>query len=109
MSIIQVNTSFNINLQFDIAPFHIRSFAWIIDFVILYIFHQAVSLLYSEFFGAGEDVGGVAGDKQQECGKVHEVGGPIEPCGEIAVKIGKCFSKILALMQNCFPAQTCLK
>jgi uncharacterized RDD family membrane protein YckC len=57
VSIIQVNTSFNINLQFDIAPFHIRSFAWIIDFVILYIFHQAVSLLYSEFFGAGENVG----------------------------------------------------
>jgi uncharacterized RDD family membrane protein YckC len=39
MSKIYIPTNFNIDLEFESAPFHIRMFAWIIDFVlqILYI------------------------------------------------------------------------
>lgn len=38
MSLLQVNTAFNINLQFETAPFHYRLFAWLIDLVILILF-----------------------------------------------------------------------
>lgn len=38
MALLQVKTSFNIDLQFETAPFHFRLFAWIIDFVLLLVF-----------------------------------------------------------------------
>jgi uncharacterized RDD family membrane protein YckC len=38
MALLQVKTSFNIDLQFETAPFHLRLFAWIIDFIFLYVF-----------------------------------------------------------------------
>lgn len=38
MSLLQVKTSFNIDLQFETAPFHLRLFAWIIDLILLYVF-----------------------------------------------------------------------
>lgn len=38
MSIIQIGTAFNIDLEFEIAPFHKRLFAYIIDFIILVIY-----------------------------------------------------------------------
>ena len=38
MPIIQIATAFNIDLEFEIAEFHKRLFAYIIDFIILIIF-----------------------------------------------------------------------
>ncbi len=38
MSIIQIATAFNIDLEFEVAPFHKRLFAYLIDFLILIIF-----------------------------------------------------------------------
>lgn len=50
MSIIRISTAFNIDLEFEIAPFHKRLFAYIIDFVILVIYLVSMkSLLYGRF------------------------------------------------------------
>lgn len=47
MSVIQINTVFNIDLEFETAPFHRRLLAYIIDFIILIIYLFSVkSLLY---------------------------------------------------------------
>jgi uncharacterized RDD family membrane protein YckC len=47
MPIIQIGTAFNIDLEFEIAPFHKRLLAYIIDFLILLIYLFAMkSLLY---------------------------------------------------------------
>lgn len=47
MSAIQINTVFNIDLEFETAPFHRRLFAYIIDFFILIIYlYSLKSLLY---------------------------------------------------------------
>ncbi|MBC7534135.1 MAG: RDD family protein [Ferruginibacter sp.] len=47
MSIIRITTAFNIDLEFEIAPFHKRLLAYLIDFVLLIIYLLAMkSLLY---------------------------------------------------------------
>src|SRR6218665_1063133 len=38
MSIIQIDTVFNIDLEFEVAPFHKRLLAYLIDFVLLIIY-----------------------------------------------------------------------
>ena len=50
MSVIQINTVFNIDLEFETAPFHRRLLAYIIDFLILVIYLFSLkSLLYEGF------------------------------------------------------------
>lgn len=43
MSIVTIPTAFNIDLEFNIAPFHKRLFAWVIDFVVLITFFYLMS------------------------------------------------------------------
>ncbi len=38
MSVIRVTTPFNIDLEFNVAPFHKRLFAWLTDLVIVYVY-----------------------------------------------------------------------
>lgn len=48
MAIIQIDTVFNIDLEFEIAPFHKRLFAYIIDFFLLVIYLFSIKyLLYA--------------------------------------------------------------
>ena len=42
MASVQINTAFNIDLEFEIAPFHRRLLAYLIDFVLLIIFLYAM-------------------------------------------------------------------
>ncbi len=50
MSSVQITTVFNIDLEFEIAPFHKRLLAYLIDFVLLIIFlYSMKSLLYDGF------------------------------------------------------------
>lgn len=46
MSIIQVSTPFNIDLEFEIAEFHKRLFAYVIDFCILLVYLIVMKNLY---------------------------------------------------------------
>ena len=46
MSIIQIATPFNIDLEFEIAEFHKRLFAYIIDFFVLVIYLMIMKNLY---------------------------------------------------------------
>ncbi|MEO7524041.1 MAG: RDD family protein, partial [Ferruginibacter sp.] len=49
-AIITITTAFNIDLEFEIAPFHKRLFAYIIDFFILIVYLASMkSLLYNAF------------------------------------------------------------
>lgn len=49
MSIIQIGTAFNIDLEFEIAEFHKRLLAYIIDFTLLIIFLYSMKyMLYDE-------------------------------------------------------------
>ncbi len=51
MAIIQIETAFNIDLEFEIAAFHKRLFAYMIDFAILVIFLFSMKfVLYNAFF-----------------------------------------------------------
>jgi len=50
MPIIQVSTAFNIDLEFDVAEFHKRLFAYIIDFGLLIIYLYSMKLLLYEGF-----------------------------------------------------------
>ncbi len=61
MSIIQIGTPFNIDLEFEIAEFHKRLFAYIIDFVLLVIYLYSMKTLFKGFgldseAGFGPDV-----------------------------------------------------
>jgi uncharacterized RDD family membrane protein YckC len=57
MSIIQIATPFNIDLEFEIAEFHKRLLAYIIDFFILLIFFISMKYLYyGGFNNVSEDV-----------------------------------------------------
>ena len=48
MAIIQIGTAFNIDLEFEIAEFHKRLLAYIIDFIILIIYLFAMKyVLYA--------------------------------------------------------------
>jgi uncharacterized RDD family membrane protein YckC len=50
MGIIQIGTAFNIDLEFEIAEFHKRLLAYIIDFVLLLIFLYSMKyVMYNEF------------------------------------------------------------
>ncbi len=50
MGIIQIGTAFNIDLEFEIAEFHKRLLAYIIDFVMLIIFLFSMKyVMYNEF------------------------------------------------------------
>ena len=50
MSIIQISTAFNIDLEFEIAAFHKRLLAYVIDFVILILFLFSMKwVLYAGF------------------------------------------------------------
>lgn len=59
MSAIQINTVFNIDLEFETAPFHRRLLAYIIDFflLIIYLFsiksllYEALDISFSEYVG----------------------------------------------------------
>jgi uncharacterized RDD family membrane protein YckC len=59
MGIIQIGTAFNIDLEFEIAEFHKRLLAYIIDFVLLLIFLFSMKyVLYGELlFNWDESVG----------------------------------------------------
>lgn len=59
MSIIQIATAFNIDLEFEIAEFHKRLFAYIIDFTLLLIYLFSMKyLLYAGFsIGFEENMG----------------------------------------------------
>jgi len=50
MSIIQISTPFNIDLEFEIAEFHKRLFAYIIDFCILILYLMLMKNLYYGHF-----------------------------------------------------------
>lgn len=50
MGIIQIGTAFNIDLEFEIAEFHKRLLAYIIDFVLLIVFLYSMKyILYNDF------------------------------------------------------------
>jgi len=60
MSLIKIDTPFNIDLEFEIAEFHKRLLAYIIDFLILVIYLFCMKeLLYTGFRLDGEDAVGV--------------------------------------------------
>lgn len=57
MSIIQIATPFNIDLEFEIAEFHKRLFAYFIDFAILIIYLVMMkNLYYGRFNSISEDI-----------------------------------------------------
>lgn len=53
MAIIQIATAFNIDLEFEIAEFHKRLLAYIIDFVLLIIFLFSMKYLLYDAFRLG--------------------------------------------------------
>jgi len=59
MPIIQVSTAFNIDLEFDVAEFHKRLFAYIIDFGLLVVYLYSMKFLLYEGFNVNfeESVG----------------------------------------------------
>ena len=57
MSVIQIGTPFNIDLEFEIAEFHKRLFAYLIDFTLLVLYYIAMKYVYYGGFDAvSEDV-----------------------------------------------------
>ncbi|MBL7753868.1 MAG: RDD family protein [Chitinophagaceae bacterium] len=52
MALIQVKTPFNVELQFEAAPFHFRLFAWLLDLVILIFFSWGMSTFLENVFGS---------------------------------------------------------
>lgn len=59
MASIQINTVFNIDLEFEIAPFHKRLLAYLIDFTLLIIYLYTMKTLLYDGFGInrGNNVG----------------------------------------------------
>lgn len=55
MPVIQIATPFNIDLEFEIAEFHKRLFAYVIDFTILIIFFVSMKYLYYGGFNRGSE------------------------------------------------------
>lgn len=53
MSIVTLDTGFNIEIEFPIAPFHKRLLAWIIDFVLQIAYIWLVEKLLSSLIGPG--------------------------------------------------------
>lgn len=54
MSSVQINTVFNIDLEFEIAPFHKRLLAYLMDFVLLIIYIYSMKMLLYEGFGLSQ-------------------------------------------------------
>lgn len=54
MPLIQINTAFNIDLEFEIAEFHKRLLAYLIDFALLIIYLWAMKALLYQGFGLEE-------------------------------------------------------
>ena len=58
MSLIRISTNFNIDIEFEAAPFHRRMFAWMIDMVVL-IFYLVMAGKFldwmNDWFTSGED------------------------------------------------------
>ena len=50
MAILQVKTSFNIDLQFETSPFHYRLFAWLVDIILLMLFWFIMSTFLDKTF-----------------------------------------------------------
>ncbi len=50
VALLTVNTTFNIDLQFETAPIHLRMFAWFIDFFLLIMFWVLMSKLLNSAF-----------------------------------------------------------
>ncbi len=60
MASVQINTAFNVGLDFEIAPFHKRLLAYMIDFVILVIYLYAMKkMLYDGFDLSFQDSAGL--------------------------------------------------
>jgi len=53
VSIIQIGTAFNIDLEFEIAPFHKRLFAYFLDFIILTIYLLGMKNILYDGLGIG--------------------------------------------------------
>jgi uncharacterized RDD family membrane protein YckC len=50
MALLPVQTNFNIDLQFETAPFHLRFLAWLIDIVILFLYMWFIThFLFTSF------------------------------------------------------------
>jgi hypothetical protein len=56
MSLIKLDTGFNIEIEFVITPFHKRFFAWVIDIFILFSYYWLVSKLISPIRSESLDV-----------------------------------------------------
>ncbi len=54
MAILSIDTVFNIELQFQTAPFHIRLAAWLLDSLLLYIYYIIMSLALGFSFENGQ-------------------------------------------------------
>lgn len=55
MGIVKLNTGFNIEVDFNIAPFHKRLFAWCLDIFILIAYIMIIGKLLNGFLGDGWD------------------------------------------------------
>ena len=53
MSIIQISTAFNIDLEFEVAPFHKRLVAYMIDFLVLVLYLFSMKSILLNGFGMG--------------------------------------------------------
>ncbi|MGN6436688.1 MAG: RDD family protein [Agriterribacter sp.] len=51
MGKINIPTNFNIDLEFETAPFHVRMFAWIIDFILLIFYMLIAYKIYNSVVG----------------------------------------------------------
>ena len=56
MALLKVNTPFNIDLNFETAPFHRRLFAWIVDIILFVIFLFVIGKIFDKSF-SDADVG----------------------------------------------------
>ena len=59
MATVQINTAFNVGLDFEIAPFHKRLLAYIIDFALLAIYLFSMKYLLHEAIGIGDNNFGI--------------------------------------------------
>jgi uncharacterized RDD family membrane protein YckC len=55
MPTVQINTAFNVGLDFEIAPFHKRLVAYIIDFVVLVIYLYVMKFVLYEVLNLSEE------------------------------------------------------
>ncbi len=58
MPVIQIATPFNIDIEFEIAEFHKRLLAYLIDFALIIIYYFSVRALFSNVVGFAEETYG---------------------------------------------------